>query len=139
MVVFVVLTAPLWVLGSTFERGQTDLPKSAEEIAAGRLYNQQRLANLIPGLAAPLQALFERPGAVHDWAAVRCTTPDRLPVVGPLQRQTLPGLCISTALGARGLTLALLCGELMAAWLHAEPLPIEAKLAQALRAERLSP
>ena len=129
---------PLWVLGSTFERGQTDLPKSAEDIAAGRLYNQQRLANLIPGLAAPLQALFERPGAVHDWAAVRCTTPDRLPVVGPLQRQALPGLCISTALGARGLTLALLCGELMAAWLHAEPLPIEAKLAQALRAERLS-
>ena len=35
--------------------------------------------------------------------------------------------------------LALLCGELMAAWLHAEPLPIEAKLARALRAERLSP
>ena len=37
---------------------------------------------------------------VDYWAAVRCTTPDRLPVVGPLQRQTLPGLCISTALGA---------------------------------------
>jgi tRNA 5-methylaminomethyl-2-thiouridine biosynthesis bifunctional protein len=41
-------------------------------------------------------------------------------------------------MGARGLTLSLLCAELLAARLHAEPLPLEAKLAQALSTERLS-
>jgi len=68
---------------------------------------------------------------------VRCAAPDRRPVVGPIDPQALPGLCISTALGARGLTNALLCGELLAAQVHAEPLPLEAKVAQALAAQRL--
>ncbi len=40
-------------------------------------------------------------------------------------------------MGARGLTLALLCGELLAARLQGEPLPLDAKLARALGTERL--
>jgi tRNA 5-methylaminomethyl-2-thiouridine biosynthesis bifunctional protein len=32
--------------------------------------------------------------------------------------------------------LAVLCGELLAAWLHAEPLPVEQRLARAMRANR---
>ncbi|RYF17132.1 MAG: FAD-dependent oxidoreductase [Comamonadaceae bacterium] len=38
--------------------------------------------------------------------------------------------------GSRGLTFAALCGELLAARLHGEPLPVEARLAQALDAAR---
>ena len=40
-------------------------------------------------------------------------------------------------MGARGLTLALLCGELLAARLQGEPLPLDPRLAKALGAERL--
>ena len=39
-------------------------------------------------------------------------------------------------MGARGLTLSLLCGELIAARLHSEPLPLDAPLARALSSER---
>ena len=42
-----------------------------------------------------------------------------------------------TALGARGLSRAVLCGELLAAQLHGEPLPLEARLAQLLSTDRL--
>lgn len=40
-------------------------------------------------------------------------------------------------MGARGLTLAPLCGELLAARLQGEPLPLDARLAKALGTERL--
>ena len=40
-------------------------------------------------------------------------------------------------MGSRGLTLSLLCGELLAARLPGEPLPLDAKLAAALDSERL--
>ena len=68
---------------------------------------------------------------------MRCTAPDRLPIVGPVDAAALPGLWVCTAMGARGLTLALLCGELLAARLQGEPLPIDAKLARSLSTERL--
>lgn len=41
-------------------------------------------------------------------------------------------------MGARGLTLSVLCGELIAAQLHGEPLPLDHKLAQHLGTERLA-
>ena len=43
---------------------------------------------------------------------------------------------VFTGLGARGLTLAVLAGEIGAAWLHDEPLPVERSQARALRAAR---
>ena len=52
-------------------------------------------------------------------------------------RFELPGLWLSTAMGARGLTLSLLCAELLAARLHGEPLPLDVRLARALGTERL--
>ena len=68
---------------------------------------------------------------------MRCTAPDRLPIVGPVDPAHLPGLWVNTAMGARGLTLALLCGELLAARLQGEPLPLDARLAKALGTGRL--
>ncbi len=46
------------------------------------------------------------------------------------------GLYMNTAMGSRGLTLGLLCGELLAAQWHGEPLPVEARLAKFLDATR---
>ena len=40
-------------------------------------------------------------------------------------------------MGSRGLTFAALCGELLAARLHAEPLPLEPRLADALDTARV--
>jgi tRNA 5-methylaminomethyl-2-thiouridine biosynthesis bifunctional protein len=67
---------------------------------------------------------------------VRATLPDRLPAVGPLDANRWPGLWACTGMGARGLTLAMLCGELLAGWLHHEPLPLDQRLAQSLRPDR---
>ena len=39
---------------------------------------------------------------------------------------------VATGMGSRGLSFTALCGELLAARLHAEPLPLEQRLADAL-------
>ncbi len=123
--------APAWITGSTFERGNTQ----AEVHAGDTEVNRTRLQTLLPNAAAALQRQFDD-GAVHAWAAVRCTVPDRLPVVGAIDPLNMPGLLCSTAMGARGLTLAVLCGELLAAQLHGEPLAVPRKLASLLAPQR---
>jgi tRNA 5-methylaminomethyl-2-thiouridine biosynthesis bifunctional protein len=45
-------------------------------------------------------------------------------------------LCVLTGLGARGLTLSVLAGEVLAAQLHGEPWPLEPALAHKLLALR---
>lgn len=137
-----------WVLGSTFERGVDHLPPSAGEQRAAHAANWHKLQTLLPAAAQQLHACFApfldaahaisaSAPPLQSWAAVRCVAPDRLPIVGPVDAHTLPGLWACTAMGARGLTLALLCAELLAARWHDEPLPLDAKLARALAAERL--
>jgi tRNA 5-methylaminomethyl-2-thiouridine biosynthesis bifunctional protein len=123
-----------WHIGSTFERGIDILPPTDAERQQAHTANRQRLSGLLPTLAPAFDVHWAK--QVQGWAAVRCTAPDRLPVVGPLDSASLPGLWACTAMGARGLTLALLCAELLAARLHHEPLPLDAKLAQALALER---
>ena len=120
---------PIWLVGSTFDRGATASIVKAEDQAA----NRQRLATLLPSLAQAMPDAFAQ---AQGWAGVRCTLPDRLPAVGPVDPEALPGLHVCTGLGARGLTLSVLCGEVLAARLHGEPWPVERKLAQALMAER---
>lgn len=120
-----------WLLGATFDRNQTQTDLRPADQRA----NLARLETLLPDTATSLRARFES-GQVQAWAGVRCASPDRLPLVGPVNEALAPGLWACTALGSRGLTFAVLCGELLAAWLHAEPLPLEPRLAQALRADR---
>ena len=133
-----------WVLGSTFERDITELPPSPADRAAAHAANLDKLRALAPALALALQpgitqAMVDEAAApVHGWSAVRCAAPDRLPIVGPVDQQQQPGFWVCTAMGSRGLTLSMLCGELLAARAHHEPLPLEAKLAHALCSERLS-
>jgi len=122
---------PHWLMGATFERDSTSTQVQAEDQAAVLA----RLERLLPATAASLKPAFEG-GLVKAWAGVRCAAPDHLPLVGPLDDVSLPGLQVCTALGSRGLSLAVLCGELLAAWLHAEPLPVEQGLARAVRAKR---
>lgn len=129
-----------WHAGSTFERGRAELPLDPQEQRAAHEVNFANLQQLLPQAAQQLAGNFAdgTPG-LKSWTGVRCTSPDRLPIVGPLDSERLPGLWVSTAMGARGLTRAILCGELLAARLHGEPLPLEARLARAMGTERLEP
>ena len=120
-----------WFIGSTFERDCEQAPVRVEDHAA----NQLRLATLLPDLGAAMQQQFG-PAHVHGWAGLRCTLPNRLPAVGPIDSVRLPGLWLCTGMGARGISLAVLCGELTAAWLCNEPMPLDPTLAQHLAAER---
>lgn len=151
-------SAGWWITGSTFERAN----RRPEVLAADHAANHQRLAELLPRAGQVLTSAWHAP-TTRAWAAVRATLPDRLPAVGvwqpfnpsqseensadfgspsadtaiisgafstPLPMQMLTGL------GARGLTLAVLCGEILAARLHGDPLPIERSLSKRLLAAR---
>lgn len=119
--------ATAWLCGSTYERGDADRsPRDADHEA-----NLAKLGALLPQIAAQLAPAF-RDGSVQAWTGVRCASADRRPCVGEIE----PGLWVSTAMGSRGLTFAALCGELLAARLHGEPLPLEPRLAAALDSAR---
>lgn len=122
---------PAWFCGSTFDRSR-DRPEidPADDDA-----NLSKLRELLPTLGAAC-ADGATPASRRPWSGVRCTVPDRVPLVGPVDDNALPGLWACTAMGARGLSLALLCGELAAALRFHEPLPLDDRLAQHLRASR---
>ena len=125
---------PGWYLGSTFERGCAEAVLRDEDHAA----NHARLATLLPGLSQAMRPAFA-PDRVLAWAGLRCTLPDRLPAVGPVHPEQLPGLHVCAGMGARGISLNVLCGELIAALLEGEPLPLASSLAAHLGAQRFKP
>jgi len=98
--------------------------------------NLARVAQLVPGLAKPLQAQYEA-GQLDLWRGQRCVSHDRLPLVGSASIGGENGLWMCLAMGARGLTFAALCAELLAARLMGEPLPLPKRLARLLDAQRL--
>ena len=125
--------APGWYLGSTFERACPQAVLRDEDHAA----NHARLATLLPALSEPMRAAFALEH-VLAWAGLRCTLPDRLPAVGPVQAAQMPGLQVCAGMGARGISLSVLCGELIAAQLEGEPLPLAPSLAAHLMAQRFA-
>ncbi len=153
-----------WCTGASFLRA---LPRGfdAATIAAEHQANAQRLAELLPVTASAVRQQI-RAGQVTHWNGTRCTVADRVPLVGPLAglqdlygepgdagakaaasagaqakagEHPSPAPWVCTAMGARGMTLAVLCGELLAAWVHGEPLPMTTSLAAKLQADRFMP
>jgi tRNA 5-methylaminomethyl-2-thiouridine biosynthesis bifunctional protein len=129
---------PAWYTGATYDRINGD-----DRLLDGdHAENLERLKALEPETAQALAPLFATVGTdaprVHGWAGVRCGVHDRLPMTGRVPN-TPEGLYMNTAMGSRGLTLGLLCGELLGAQWHGEPLPIEARLAKFLDATRFKP
>ena len=124
---------PAWYLGSTFERACPEAILRDEDHVA----NHARLATLLPALSEPMRPAFA-PDRVRAWAGLRCTLPDRLPAVGPVNPDRLPGLHLCAGMGARGISLSVLSGELMAARLEGEPLALDVSLAHRLAASRFS-
>jgi tRNA 5-methylaminomethyl-2-thiouridine biosynthesis bifunctional protein len=64
----------------------------------------------------------------------RAVTPDRLPVVGKIR----DGVYGAFAYGSRGIIWSALAAEIIASELEGEPLPVEGKLADALRPQRFA-
>jgi len=122
----------IWLAGSTFDRDHRDVVTSD----ADQQHNLARLHELLPTTAKVIAR--DTPAAdIRAWAGVRCASHDRLPVVGPIDAASRPGLWLCTAMGSRGLTFAPLAADLLAARLHHEPLPLTARLAAALDPARL--
>lgn len=140
--------------GATFDNGDTD--KTIRE--------QDHRRNL-DSLHRSLPALFKQSvdSLMHNQpsgrANLRCTTPDYMPVVGPVQQHAAfisdyaalakdasldiqqpgryyPGLYINIGHGARGLTSTPICAELLAALMCNEPRPLPRIMVEALSPAR---
>jgi tRNA 5-methylaminomethyl-2-thiouridine biosynthesis bifunctional protein len=144
-------------LGASFDFNNDDLTPTAAEHAG----NLHMLEEISMDLMARLGADTLRPETLEGRAAFRCTSPDYLPIVGPLAdreafadayvslgkdaRQTpdipcpwLEGVYVNSGHGSRGLITAPLSGELLAAWLDDEPLPLPRAVAEACHPNRFA-
>ncbi len=144
-------------LGASFDFNSDDLTPSSADHAGNLALLQQISADL----AERLHSAQLDPARLQGRAAFRCTSPDYLPIVGPLaERQAfaaayavlgkdarqvpdtpcpwLDGLYINSGHGSRGLITAPLSGELIAAWLNDEPLPVPRDVAEACHPNRFA-
>jgi tRNA 5-methylaminomethyl-2-thiouridine biosynthesis bifunctional protein len=144
-------------LGASFAFNSDDLtPSMAEHVG-----NLELLQEISEDLGERLNT-HELPAEdLQGRAAFRCTSPDYLPIVGPLAdrtafveaygvlrkdaRQTpdtecpwLDGVYVNSGHGSRGLITAPLSGELIAAWLDDEPLPLPRSVAEACHPNRFA-
>jgi tRNA 5-methylaminomethyl-2-thiouridine biosynthesis bifunctional protein len=110
---YAVPTADGLLFGATHDRGRTDTEVSPED--TGR--NRATLAGRLPVLA---RGIADRP--VQSRAAVRATTPDRLPISGAVPEHD--GLWVLGGLGSRGFCAAPLLGEHLAAVILDCPSPL---------------
>jgi len=144
-------------LGASFDFNSNDLtPTTAEHQG-----NLAMLEEISTDLVARLHVSEQPVEDLQGRAAFRCTSPDYLPIVGPLAdreafldayaalskdaRQVpdiacpwLDGLYINSGHGSRGLITAPLSGELLAAWLDNEPLPLPRSVAEACHPNRFA-
>lgn len=107
------------VVGSSYQKNERE-PEISEA--------QQTAILQKTGTYEELKADLPYPG----WSGHRAVVQDRLPVISPLKYA--PGLWLAMAYGSHGLSWSCLGGELIAAALCDEPLPIEYPLWQAISA-----
>jgi tRNA 5-methylaminomethyl-2-thiouridine biosynthesis bifunctional protein len=140
-------------LGATF-----DINDSSTEIRiADHQRNLASLQKALPAIAEYIEGV--NPALLAGRVGLRCTSPDYLPLVGPVPTQAqflqdyaplrydanraishpgsyYPGLYINVAHGSRGLTSIPLGSELLAATINHEPVPVPRALNQALNPAR---
>ncbi|WLH77724.1 bifunctional tRNA (5-methylaminomethyl-2-thiouridine)(34)-methyltransferase MnmD/FAD-dependent 5-carboxymethylaminomethyl-2-thiouridine(34) oxidoreductase MnmC [Pseudomonas sp. FP2335] len=144
-------------LGASFDFKNEDLTPTAADHAG----NLTMLYDISTDLAQRLHADTLDPSVLQGRAAFRCTSPDYLPIVGPLADSMafnqayavlrkdarsvpdtacpwLDGLYVNSGHGSRGLITAPLSAELLAAWLDDEPLPVPRSVADACHPNRFA-
>jgi tRNA 5-methylaminomethyl-2-thiouridine biosynthesis bifunctional protein len=115
--------------GATFAR-----ECSIEVTASDNAENLAMLAKLSPELFSTLGGARLDAQSLAGRAALRCVSPDYLPLVGKVTE----GLYISAGHGSRGLITAPLAGEVLAGHLEGEPLPLPDTLVQAISPARFA-
>lgn len=144
-------------IGATFHPRDNDThvkPEHHKDNIAALMRNLPAAASEL-GVNSPETAMDALPGRV----GFRCQSPDYLPLVGPLadthefaqayphsgsgyQRQLypplscLPGLFVSLAHGSRGLTSTGLAADILAAYIHGEPFPVDQAVRRAIHPVR---
>ena len=113
--------------GATFARAV-----STDVSVADNAENLRQLEKLSPALYAALGGPGLAAGGLPGRAALRCVSPDYLPIVGPVA----DSLFVSTVHGSRGLITAPLAGEVLGAYLEPEPAPLPRALMNALHPVR---
>ncbi|TMU80218.1 bifunctional tRNA (5-methylaminomethyl-2-thiouridine)(34)-methyltransferase MnmD/FAD-dependent 5-carboxymethylaminomethyl-2-thiouridine(34) oxidoreductase MnmC [Pseudomonas fluorescens] len=144
-------------LGASFDFNSDDLTPTTAEHQGNLAMLDEISSDLVERLNIREQAVEKLQGR----AAFRCTSPDYLPIVGPLAdreafleayaplskdaRQVpdiicpwLDGLYVNSGHGSRGLITAPLSAELLAAWLDNEPLPLPRSVAEACHPNRFA-
>ena len=144
-------------LGASFDFNSDDLTPTIAEHEGNLAMLEEISADLVSRLHTHEQPVDNLQGR----AAFRCTSPDYLPIVGPLAdreaflaayaalskdaRQVpdiacpwLDGLYVNSGHGSRGLITTPLSGELLAAWLDNEPLPLPRSVAEACHPNRFA-
>ena len=144
-------------LGASFDFHSDDLTPSHRD----NLDNLALLEAISPDLARRLDTASLPAEQLQGRAGFRCTSPDYLPIIGPVAdaqafaerfailakdaRQVpeqpcpwLPGLYVNSGHGSRGLITAPISGELIAAWLDDEPLPLPREVAWACHPNRFA-
>jgi len=140
-------------VGATFD--WIDDPTATQNVISDdHRRNLEELNQNLPGLLTGITAEH-----CDGRAAIRCVTPDHLPVVGPAPDRDAylsdyahlrhgqhwthyppatyqSGLYLFTGLGARGLTEAVLAAELLACHITGEPMPLERDVVAALHPAR---
>ena len=135
--------------GATFDLHSKELNIRPED----HQYNLQKLGDVLPSLAQEIAPLFNE---LDGRTAFRCSTPDYMPIVGPLADETYfketyaklaqdknwcfnnapakhhPNLFINTGHGSKGLITCPLSAELLASQICNEPLPLPISVVNAL-------
>ncbi|TDR82134.1 bifunctional tRNA (5-methylaminomethyl-2-thiouridine)(34)-methyltransferase MnmD/FAD-dependent 5-carboxymethylaminomethyl-2-thiouridine(34) oxidoreductase MnmC [Paludibacterium purpuratum] len=144
-------------LGASFKFNVDHLQLTAEE----HQENLDMLLAMAPALHHATHADTLDITRLGGRAAWRCTSPDYLPLIGPVvplrdfvrtyaslaldasHKPTTPapwapGLYVNTAHGSRGMITAPLSGEILAAQIEGEPAPLSSALMQALHPNRFA-
>ena len=137
----------LHCIGATFQKEEAGIPDTRQ---ADDLENLASLNEHLP------QFGFDATHIANNRSGYRATTPDKLPMAGTCadypqyiaanpqvrggaavaETPRLEGLYVSTGFGAHGMTGAPLAGEIIAADISGDPLPVPADLAERLMPER---
>lgn len=145
----------LW-LGATYEQNQEDEQVQPDQLKSNLLHWQ----HIAPALYQDMLTAFAE-GNFTGWTAIRCTTPDHLPIVGPVPiaakylqdfsfshrnaktgqpiDKTIayyPGLYVNTGHGSRGSCSIPFSAEMIAAMICNEPPCISADIQRYLSPER---
>ena len=143
---FLTRAGAVWSVGATYRRGSDDLAVRARDRAA----NHDLLASIAPE-ATDRWSAQAKENLLQDWVGVRCASIDRMPLVGALpfgvhagidpsaarhHIPTAPGLYGLLPLGSRGLSLAPLLGEVLAAKMSGQPSPLPLDLEKAIDPRR---